>query len=90
MENFIDTLTREIYSAIDRKLKNGLFDQTVSGQVVRILPGSSPDRYIVTLTGDEKELKLPSAVEILQPGTPVRITAPCGDLSRRYISSIIK
>ena len=90
MENFIDTLSCEIYTAIERYLKDGHFDRTTDGQVVRVLSGTAPDRYVVILTGDERELKLPSAVDGIQAGAPVRVTAPCGALNKRFISSIIK
>lgn len=87
MENFIDTMSKEIYKAIEFYLANAPFDRTVAGQVISRESGG---KYLVKLNGEERRLVLPSAAADVQPWDWVMVTAPSGDLSQRYISNIIR
>lgn len=87
MKNFIDTMSQEIYKAIEFYLANAPFDKTVVGQV---LSRESGGKYLVKINGEERKILLPSYTADVQPWDWVMVTAPSGDISQRFISNIIK
>lgn len=80
----IDTIADSIIETCKKVLADASFDKTFGATVLRSLDGKN-DFYEVMVEGQLREIKNATPMRF-DPSCPVWCTAPCGDLSRMFIS----